>query len=130
VGGVAGHAGLFATAAEAAALGQAWLSRDPRLGIDGELMDMATQEQAETAGERRGLGWMMKSLKGSSAGDLTHPSTYGHTGFVGNSLFIDPTRDLVMATLANWVYFGRDRDGMIEFRRALHDLIAEAVDRA
>src|SRR5262249_4830170 len=51
VGGVAGHAGLFANAGDVAALGQAWLERDKRLKISTELMDEATRQHAETNGE-------------------------------------------------------------------------------
>jgi CubicO group peptidase (beta-lactamase class C family) len=130
VGGVAGHAGLFGTARDVAALGQAWLSRDPRLKIDPALMRSATQEHAETGGMRRGLGWMLKAHeKGdSSAGDLFSSDSYGHTGFTGTSLWIDPRRGLVVACLTNRVYPGRGQEGIHAFRRALHDLIARAVD--
>ncbi len=128
LGGVAGHAGLFGAAADVAALGQAWLDRDPRLRIDPALAAEAARQHAETDGERRGLGWMLKSLQGSAAGDIMHASTYGHTGFTGTSLFIDSTRALVVALLTNRVYPGRDVPGITAFRRALHDAIAEAVN--
>jgi CubicO group peptidase (beta-lactamase class C family) len=130
VGGVAGHAGLFGTARDVAALGQAWLGRDPRLKIDLALMQSATQEHAETGGMRRGLGWMLKTHeKGdSSAGDRFSSDSYGHTGFTGTSLWIDPRRGLVVACLTNRVYPGRGQEGIHAFRRALHDLIAKAVD--
>lgn len=128
LGGVAGHAGLFATVEDVARLGQAWLTFDPRLGIDKSLMQEATREQAVTNGERRGLGWMIRSYEGSSAGDKFSTATYGHTGFVGNSLFIDPERQLVVAMLTNWVYLGRQTSGLLDFRRAIHHLIAEATE--
>jgi CubicO group peptidase (beta-lactamase class C family) len=128
VGGVAGHAGLFGTARDVAALGQAWLERDPRLKIDPNLMQSATQEHEETGGMRRGLGWMLKAHEDSSAGDLFSPDSYGHTGFTGTSLWIDPRRGLVVACLTNRVYPGRGQEGIHGFRRSLHDLIAKAVD--
>jgi CubicO group peptidase (beta-lactamase class C family) len=77
------------------------------------------------------LGWMLKARGkngDSSAGDLFSSDAYGHTGFTGTSLWIDPRRKLVVACLTNRVYPGRDREGIHAFRRALHDLIARAVD--
>lgn len=127
-GGVAGHAGLFGTAHDVAALGQAWLDRDTRLGIDPDLMARAVQEHAETDGMRRGLGWLLKALEDSSAGDRFSADAYGHTGFTGTSLWIDPRRSLVVAVLTNRVYPGRERVGIHTFRRAVHDVIARAVD--
>jgi CubicO group peptidase (beta-lactamase class C family) len=128
VGGVAGHAGLFGTAHDVAALGQAWLERDPRLKIAPDLMQSATQPHEETEGMRRGLGWMIKAREDSSAGDLFNVDSYGHTGFTGTSLWIDPQRELVVACLTNRVYPGREREGIHPFRRVLHDLIVKAVD--
>jgi serine-type D-Ala-D-Ala carboxypeptidase len=130
VGGVAGHAGLFAAARDVAAFGQAWLEGDSRLGIAPELMRESIQEHAETNGERRGLGWMVRSREGSSAGDVMNVNTYGHTGFTGTSLWIDAERGLVVALLTNRVYPGRHKEGVQAFRRALHDSVTKATDTA
>lgn len=124
MGGIAGHAGLFGTARDVAAFGQAWLTHAPELGITPDLMGEAVRQHAETDGMRRGLGWMLKAPVDSSAGDLFSPDSYGHTGFTGTSLWIDPERVLVVACLTNRVYPGRDRPGIHPFRRAVHDLIA------
>lgn len=127
VGGVAGHAGLFAAARDVAALGQAWLDEDERLQIPLEVMRLATREHAETDDMRRGLGWHIKARVGSSAGDLLSENTYGHTGFTGNSMWIEPERRLVIVTLTNAVYYGRAFTGFLEFRRAIHDTIVRAI---
>lgn len=127
VGGVAGHAGLFATALDVARFGQAWLSGDPKLRISPELRKLATRKHV-SGQYRLGLGWMLKADQDSSAGDRYSAGSYGHTGFTGTSLWIDPQRQLVSAVLTNRVYHGRDPAGIHAFRRALHDLIAEAVD--
>lgn len=127
VGGVAGHAGLFSAARDVAALGQAWLDEDARLAIAPDVMRAAKQEQAATDELRRGLGWQIRARAGANAGDVMSEDTFGHTGFVGNSLWIDPQRRLVIATLTNAVYYGRAFDGLYEFRRALHDTIARLV---
>lgn len=129
LGGVAGHAGLFAPARSVALLGQAWLDDPSVFGIPPELAAQATSEQAVTDDERRGLGWMLKSREDSSAGELFHPESYGHTGFTGTSLWVDPQARLMVSCLTNRVYPGRERPGIHAFRRALHDLIAEEVRR-
>ena len=122
IGGVAGHAGLFGTALDVAAFAHAWqINAVP--GVDPALIKQAISQQAETNGERRGLGWMLRSYQGSSAGDLFSRDAYGHTGFVGNSVWIDPEQDLIVVCLTNNVYFGREKRGIIAFRRALHDLV-------
>lgn len=128
VGGVAGHAGLFATARDVAALGEAWRTHDPRLNIQPALMDEAVREHAETDGMRRGLGWVLKTHEAAWMGDLFSPNSYGHTGFTGTSLAIEPERELVVVALTNSVYPGRLLPGTYEFRRALHDLIATTID--
>lgn len=125
LGGIAGHAGLFATAADVATLGQAWLERDARLGIAPALMRQAVSEQVRDGEVRRGLGWLIKVPVDSSAGDVMSEDTFGHTGFTGTSLYVDPRRRVVVALLTNRVYFGRDIDGVHRYRRAVHDLVAE-----
>lgn len=127
VGGIAGHAGLFATALDVARFGQAWLAGDERLGISANLRADATRLQA--AGQYKlGLGWMLKADCDSSAGDRYSANSFGHTGFTGTSLWIDPERELVSAALTNRVYHGRRDEGIHAFRRALHDIIVESVD--
>lgn len=126
-GGIAGHAGLFATVNDVARFGQAWLTGDSRLRISETLRQQATSEQAR--GQLRlGLGWMLKGAEDSSAGALYHESSYGHTGFTGASLWIDPTRQLVCAVLTNRVYHGRHEEGIQRFRRAFHELVVRGIE--
>lgn len=126
VGGVAGHAGLFSTAGDVARFGAAWASMQVP-GIAPELMAEATSEQEVTGAERRGLGWMIRAHSGSSAGDLFGARTYGHTGFTGTSLWIEPDKQIVVACMTNRVYYGREKEGIYEFRRALHDWLWKAI---
>lgn len=128
VGGIAGHAGLFSTAQEVARFGQVWLSGANQFGIDPALAAEARREQAQTDGARRGLGFALKAQVNAAAGDLFSPNTYGHTGFTGTSLWIDPDNDLLVACLTNSVYPGRGKPGTLEFRRALHDLFARDLN--
>ena len=127
VGGIAGHAGLFAIAEDVAKFGQAWLSSSEHLNISEELQKQAIQHHAGDQ-IRRGLGWLLKSKEDSSAGDLYSMSSYGHTGFTGTSLWVDPEKELVSAILTNRVYHGRDPEGIHTFRREIHDLIVKGVE--
>lgn len=126
VGKVAGHAGIFAPAYKVALLGLRWLKQNE--SEIGDLMGEAIREQARTGDERRGLGWMLKSPVNSSAGDRFSPESFGHTGFTGTSLWIDPDKQLVVALLTNRVYYGRERVGIHDVRRAVHDCLAKLAD--
>lgn len=125
LGGVAGHAGLFAPAEDVAALGQLYLNNgrlsQTRL-FSPQLAAAATQEQAVRDGERRGLGWLLPSAD-SPVGRSMGANSYGHTGFTGTSLWVDPERELVVVLLTNRVYYGRDPHGIKNFRIRLHDAV-------
>ncbi|MDQ7034870.1 MAG: serine hydrolase domain-containing protein [Anaerolineae bacterium] len=89
-GGIAGHAGLFATAHDVALLGNFYLNHVERiLKIDPELALAATELQAQTDDLRRGLAWLLKAPVGAMVGDRFSPSSYGHSGFTGTTLWID-----------------------------------------
>ena len=123
LGGVAGHAGLFGTAADVARFGEAW--RRNELRLNEELHRSATKHQVGAIDEGRGLGWLLKATRDSSAGDLFSRESYGHTGFTGTSLWVDPARHLVVALLTNRVYRGRHEPGIHEFRRRVHGILAQ-----
>ena len=123
--GVSGHAGLFGTATAVAALGQAWLDI---LNGDNDLLPRplaqeAVSLQAEDGLVRRGLGWALWSPAPESASHPLGQSTFGHTGFTGTSLYIDPERELVIVCLTNEVYYGRKNRGIASFRVGLHKKI-------
>ena len=127
LGGVAGHAGLFGTAHDVAAFGQAWLRRDRRLGVDAGIADLAVLERTGALGAGRGLGWVVQADRPSFLAPLG-PGAYGHTGFTGTSLAIDPGRQLVLALLTDRVYAGRRHPGIDELRLELHTVIADIID--
>jgi CubicO group peptidase (beta-lactamase class C family) len=91
-----------------------------------------TRLQAEDATTRRGLGFALWSPDPESSGNPFSERAFGHTGFTGTSLWIDPARDLVVACCTNRVYYGRDAGATLEFqvafRVALHRAIVEAID--
>lgn len=122
--GVAGHAGLFGTAADLATYAQAWLSWDPRLGREAVLRESTAQHVA-TASLRRGLGWLLKG-QDSFAGAQATAAGFGHTGFTGTSLWIEPTAERFAVLLTNRVHPSRHRGAhMHALRRSFHDAVAQ-----
>ena len=127
LGGVAGHAGLFATARDVAALGRCYLDDGGGI-LAPALAAEAVSEQVRDETQRRGLGWQLMSPQGSPVGGNFGPSSFGHTGFTGVSMWIDPHRELIVALLTNRVYHGRDGEAISRFRVRLHEAIASIVD--
>lgn len=111
--GVAGHAGLFGTAAAVGACARWWLASPAFARF---------ARQSKTPGSSRALGWDTM-LPTSSCGTRLSPHAIGHTGFTGTSLWIDPDRDLYVVFLSNRVHPSRAGDGIQETRRALHDAV-------
>lgn len=127
MGGVSGHAGLFSNARDVAQLGLAWLQApEGPLPVSPALAREAVQVQAENPTQRRGLGFMLKAPTQASCGDFFSPQSFGHTGYTGTSLWVDPQAQLVVACLSNAVYGGRDMK-MQAFRQGLHDLIGSTL---
>jgi CubicO group peptidase (beta-lactamase class C family) len=111
-GGVCGHAGLFANARDVAALGELYLAPmhgrpTPLAHADVALFAQATTEQAFDPVLRRGLGWALKTSDENSCGARMSHATFGHTGFTGTCLWVDPQRDLSVTLLTNAVHLGR-----------------------
>lgn len=132
MGGVAGHAGLFATARAIAAFGWAIvreLDGDGPLGIGATLEQFVAIDPAE--GSPRGLGFDRPSPQASSAGALMGKGprgAIGHLGFTGCSLWIDLDRRLSIALLTNRTYPGRQRvAGIRALRPAFHDAFHDAL---
>lgn len=128
LGGVSGHAGIFSTAAEIAAFGQCYLDGGAPLLRAATVAEM-TRLQAETGAVRRGLGFVLWSPDPEASSHPFGPRTFGHTGFTGTSLWIDPDRALVVALLTNDVYYGRQGRGIAPLRVAVHQAIVAAVEQ-
>ena len=135
--GVAGHAGLFGTAADVAAFGQAVLQECGGAGrlAPAAYWAAALRRDTTTPGSTRALGFDTRHpgdpQDGSSAGRLigmVPPGAVGHTGYTGTSLWVDRGRDLVVALCTNRTAGprGRGEGRMREFRPRFHDLASEA----
>jgi CubicO group peptidase (beta-lactamase class C family) len=131
VGGAAGHAGLFSTATDVAALGHAWL--EALRGRPSVVPAAAAAEFARrdaTPGSTRALGWDTRSAEGSSLGTRLgrgRGGAIGHLGFTGTSLWIDVDAAVVVALLTNRVHPTRENERIRGFRPRFHDAVAEAL---
>jgi CubicO group peptidase (beta-lactamase class C family) len=128
LGGVAGHAGLFGTAAAVGAFGRAVLRAARGDDSAGAPLTPAMVRLFTTPstvpGSSRALGWdTMRST--SSCGTRMSASAFGHVGFTGTSLWIDPDRDRYFVLLTNRAHSGGSLDAMRDVRRAFHDALAE-----
>lgn len=124
MGGLAGHAGLFATATDVARFGAAWLmTREEGGWLAADLARLAVRRRPLG----RGLGWDLRSPEGSTAGTRFSADSFGHLGFTGCSLWVDPVANVAVALLTNRVCLGRDNDAIRAFRPAFHDGVMEAL---
>jgi CubicO group peptidase (beta-lactamase class C family) len=135
--GVAGNAGLFATAADAARFAQFVLRGgtlpDGRRLLHAETVRLFTSKAADFGHgtEVRALGWQMVPTgeSVSSAGTLFGPRSYGHTGWTGTSLWIDPDRDLFVVLLTNRAFAPRARRPFTVLKQ-VRGRVADAAARA
>lgn len=125
LGGMAGHAGLFATAADVCALGQLYLAGGAELLSRGLAAESIQEQHASPDGFRRGLGWQLRSDPNPTCSTAFSPASFGHTGFTGTSLWCDPHQRLCVALLTNRVYHGRDAAGIVSLRPRVHRAVGE-----
>jgi CubicO group peptidase (beta-lactamase class C family) len=136
--GVSGHAGLFSSAPDLVRFAQWLLNR--RMAQGGEnapaadvrrlsppLVQQFTTRQDIPPGSSRALGWDTPS-ESSSAGTKLSRNAFGHTGFTGTSLWIDPERDLFIILLTNRVNPTRANTRILRVRRQLADLVVDALN--
>jgi CubicO group peptidase (beta-lactamase class C family) len=127
LGGVAGHAGLFGTAAAVGAFARSVLTtfREATWMATPALM-REFAARTGVPGSSRALGWDTM-LPTSSCGTRMSPTAIGHTGFTGTSLWIDWERDLYVVLLTNRVHPSRDNAALAARRPAFHDALVSAL---
>jgi len=131
MGGVAGHAGLFSTAADLAKLGQMWLQQGWYGGIRyfrPETIQLFTSQQYATS--RRGLGWDRSTGDWHGpTGIYASPKTFGHTGFTGTCIWVDPEFDLVYIFLSNRVHPDMTNNKLLaeNIRPRIQDIIYQGI---
>ena len=138
LGGVSAHAGLFSSGHDMARFARMYLNGGTLDGV--RVLDPATIAQftafADSTFSNRGIGWQKPELPGMRfttsapwAGHAMSSRSYGHTGFTGTSIGIDPTRDLFVILLSNRVDPTRNNNKISEVRRQLTDAIVADFDR-
>jgi beta-N-acetylhexosaminidase len=128
MGGVAGHAGLFSTAGDLAVFCQMLLNGgiyEHRRLLSRATIDHFTARQS-IAGAARALGWDVPT-EDSSSGQFFSPKSFGHTGFTGTSIWIDPEKHLFVVLLTNRVHPSADNNLHRQLRPALHDAVVQAL---
>lgn len=130
MGGVAGHAGLFTTAADLARYARMMLNLGALDGVrilrEETVRMMTSVQTADSTGARRGLGWDIDSGYSRPRGKHFPLGSFGHTGFTGTSIWIDPFSQTFWIFLSNRVH--PDRSGnVLPLQARLADLSAEAV---
>jgi uncharacterized protein YbbC (DUF1343 family)/CubicO group peptidase (beta-lactamase class C family) len=126
MGGVAGHAGVFSTADDLARFAQALLD-----GGDGVLAPLTVQkmtspQQPPTGTSVRGFGWDIDTPFSSNRGDLLPVGSFGHTGFTGTSIWIDPTTRTYIILLTNAVHAG-EKGNAVGLRTKVATAVAAAL---
>src|SRR5262249_30713303 len=126
LGGVAGHAGLFGTASAVGGFARTFLraARGDDAAPFAARSVAAFLMRSNVAGSSRALGWDTM-LPTSSCGTRLSAAAFGHVGFTGTSLWIDPERDRYFVLLTNRANGGGTLDAMRTVRRAFHDALAD-----
>ena len=128
LGCIAGHAGLFGTGAAVMAMADAWLDGYRSRGsfFHCDLVRRFATRNLNTTESSWGLGWDTPSLP-SSSGRHFSTQSFGHLGFTGTSLWIDPVAELEVALLSNRVHPTRQDTRIQQFRPLIHDVIYQTI---
>src|SRR6266567_407468 len=128
IGGVSGHAGVFSTAPDLAVFSQMLLNggvyAHQRILRRATIAQFTTPQQL--SGGTRTLGWAVPT-EGGSSGHYFFAHSFGHTGFTGTSIWIDPDRQLFVVLLTNRVHPTRENTKIQQVRPALHDAVMQAL---
>ena len=127
MGGVAGHAGLFSTADDVAIYAQAMLDGGKPVLSEASVAKMSSPQQPPIGPSLRGIGWDIDSPFASNRGELFPVGSYGHTGFTGTSLWIDPVTDTYVIILGNGVH-PRGGAALVALRTKVATAVIAALD--
>ncbi len=127
MGSVAGHAGLFAPATDVARFAECMLCGGSPL-FSNNTVKLFTHREPSPPRTTRALGWDTPSRPHSSSGRLFSLLSFGHLGFTGTSLWIDPGRKLSVTLLTNRTWPDRASQQIREVRPQVHDAIVEALE--
>jgi CubicO group peptidase (beta-lactamase class C family) len=125
LGGVAGHAGLFSTAEDLAVFAHALLNGGHPI-LRPSTVELFTRRESAPAGTSRALGWDTPSAP-SQSGKYLSSRSFGHLGYTGTSLWIDPERQLSITLLTNRTWPDCQNEAIKQVRPAFHDAVIEAL---
>jgi serine-type D-Ala-D-Ala carboxypeptidase len=129
MGGVAGHAGLFAPVQEVDRLAHELVRCYSGKSdfVPQQVVREFWSRDKSVASSTWALGWDTPSTEYSSSGHHFSPTAVGHLGFTGTSIWIEPEREIVISLLTNRVYPRRDNQAIRDLRPRIHDLVMEAL---
>jgi len=130
-GGLSGNAGLFASILDMCSYARLMLNKGASEA--GQLICAKTIEnwtKKQTLKSTRALGWDTRSPEGSSAGSKFSLKSFGHTGYTGTSIWIDPENGFFAVLLTNRVHPTSNNDRILAFRPRFHDAVFEALKKA
>jgi len=131
-GGVSGNAGLFSTADDLATFAMMMLKRGEHKGrriLSPLSIERMTSVWPKAGFAGRGLGWDIDSSYSTTRGDLFGPRSYGHTGYTGTSLWIDPDTETFVIFLTNRVH-PEDKGSIAAMRSRVANVVAAAIESA
>jgi CubicO group peptidase (beta-lactamase class C family) len=130
MGGVAGHAGLFAPVREVDRVVRELIAcyKGRSQMLPQKIVREFWTRDGKVADSSWALGWDTPSPQHSSSGHHFPPHSVGHLGFTGTSIWIDPEREIAVSLLSNRVHPSRDNQAIREFRPQIHDLIMETIE--
>lgn len=130
--GVAGNAGLFSSLRDMSRFGQMLAAGGTLEGhrfLSPPLFRAMLRCRTEGMSQRRGLGFQLAGGDAAFMGDLVSPLAFGHTGFTGTSLLVEPEQDLYVVLLTNRVHPTRENQRLLRFRSLLHNrILAESCE--
>lgn len=126
LGGIAPHAGLFSTARDLAQFAHAMLNGGHPI-LRPETITLFTRRESTPAGTSRALGWDTPSAP-SQSGKHFSPNSFGHLGYTGTSLWIDPTRQISITLLTNRTWPDCTNHAIKQVRPKFHDAVVEALE--
>lgn len=132
LGGVTPHAGLFGGVTDVAeyllVLRKILKNEIKNPVISVEILNQFLQRAVAPSQGDWTLGWMMPTIGVSSSGHYFSPTSVGHTGFTGTSMWWDLKKDIIIVILSNRVNFGRENKSFAQLRPLLHDFIIESLE--
>jgi len=130
MGGISGHAGLFSTVQDLSVFCQMYLNGglyDNKRILKTETIDLFTTRQNMVGESTRALGWDTRSEQYSMAGDYMSMRAFGHSGFTGTTIWIDPENQVFVVLLSNRVYPTRENRKISMVRPVVHNYVMKAL---